>query len=91
MRTTVDLDDALLRRAKQLAARGGATLSAVLNEALAAYLTRRRPPSQDPPFDLVVRGRPGGRFPSPSEIEALEAEEDLVGLSTGRRPGRAAT
>jgi hypothetical protein len=38
VRTTVDLDETLLDRAKRLARKEGRTLGAVLNNALGAYL-----------------------------------------------------
>lgn len=41
MRTTLDLDDRLLAAAKRRAAERGTTLTAVVEEALAASLTRR--------------------------------------------------
>lgn len=41
MRTTLDLDDRLLAAAKRRAAARGTTLTAVVEEALAASLTRR--------------------------------------------------
>jgi hypothetical protein len=42
MRTTVRLDDNLLRQVKQLAAEEGMTLTAVLQQALRELLARRR-------------------------------------------------
>ncbi|MCY3024441.1 MAG: DUF2191 domain-containing protein [Planctomycetota bacterium] len=42
MRTTVDLDDSLLRRAKELAARTHRTLTSVLEDALRETLSRTR-------------------------------------------------
>lgn len=42
MRTTVRLDDALLREVKQYAAKEGMTLTAVLHQALRELLARRR-------------------------------------------------
>ena len=41
MRTTVRLDEHLLKEAKQLAARSGRTLTAVIEEALRQMLARR--------------------------------------------------
>ncbi len=40
MRTTLDLDDALMRRAKKLAAERGTSLTALIEEALRERLTR---------------------------------------------------
>jgi hypothetical protein len=57
MRTTLNLDDALVRAAKQEAAARGVTLTRVIEEALRAELTPR--PARDE-FRLdfpVVRGR----------------------------------
>ena len=55
MRTTVRLDDHLLREAKQFAARTGRTLTAVIEDALREALSRsqkrpRRPPVKLPTF-----------------------------------------
>jgi hypothetical protein len=41
MRTTIRIDDQLLREAKQLAARTGRTLTAVVEDALRETLTRQ--------------------------------------------------
>jgi hypothetical protein len=43
MRTTLDINDELLEKAKQLAARERTTLKAVVERALRSHLTRRRP------------------------------------------------
>jgi len=43
MRTTLDIDDQLLRAARERARSGGKTLTAVVEEALAALLTARPP------------------------------------------------
>lgn len=43
MRTTIRLDDDLLARAKQLAARTGRTLTSVIEDALRAALAQSRP------------------------------------------------
>jgi hypothetical protein len=80
MRTTVDLDDAMLDRAKHLALREGRTLSSVVSEALAAYLGARKQAQKAAPFELLVRGHPRARFPSPAEIAAAEDAEELGAL-----------
>jgi Bacterial antitoxin of type II TA system, VapB len=58
MRTTLDLEDALLRAAKQRAAGEGRTLTAVITEALRRYLV---PPTRSAkPFRLrllIKKGR----------------------------------
>jgi hypothetical protein len=45
MRTTIRIDDQLLREAKQLAARTGRTLTAVFEDALRETLNRQRRPA----------------------------------------------
>ncbi len=83
VRTTVDVHEQVLQRAKRHAERTGQTLGAVVTAALAAYLAPR-PARTAPPFELIVRGRPGGRFPSLDDMAETEAEEDIAGL---RIPG----
>ena len=82
MRTTVDVDAALLERAKRLGSKQGRTLSAVVNEALAAYLGAhaRKDVSKEPPFELIVRGTPGARFPTAAEFSAAEEDDDRESL-----------
>ena len=46
MRTTVRLDDDLVRQAKALAARSGKTLTALIEDALREALARRSDPSK---------------------------------------------
>lgn len=84
MRTTVDIDPAVLERAKKLAFSERRTLGSVLSDALAAYLGKRRSTSKDPAFELLVRGRPRGRFPTADELLAVDEEEDAARL---RIPG----
>lgn len=58
MRTTLDIDDDVLRRAKQLAAKEGTTLTRIVEEALRERVTRRRSSGQ--PFRLrllIKKGR----------------------------------
>ena len=76
----MDLDPTVLERAKRLAQSEARTLGSVLNDALAAYLAKRRASAKDPPFELIVRGNPGARFPGPAKIAAVEDEEDMAGL-----------
>jgi hypothetical protein len=61
MRTTVRLDDRLLREAKQLAARSGRTLTAVIEDALRAMLALR----DAPPKKRVRLKTVGGRGTAP--------------------------
>ena len=52
MRTTVRLDDDLLRQAKALAARTGRTLTAVIEDGLREALARYRRRQERPPVAL---------------------------------------
>lgn len=85
MRTTVDLDELLIERAKRLALKESRTLSALLNAALAAYLGARRESVKDPPFELIVCGKPGARVPTTAEIAEVEEEEDQAALAIRSR------
>ena len=75
MRTTVVLDDALVRRAKQRAAERDLTLSDIVNEALRESL--RQPIPDAPPFSMVRYGPPDRRVRhEPTDFAAeLEAED----------------
>jgi hypothetical protein len=86
MRTTVDLDPNALERAKRLAQKENRTVGSVISDALAAYVTRPPPAQEDPPFELIVRGRPGARFPSVHEMAQVEEDEDLASLRIPRSP-----
>jgi hypothetical protein len=58
MRTTVRLDDDLLRQAKALAARTGRTLTAVIEDGLREALARHRRRQERPPVALpTFRGK----------------------------------
>jgi hypothetical protein len=83
MRTTVDIEEPLLRHARKRAAATNTTLSQIVKNALRAYLAAPARRS-DQPFELVVRGTPGGPCPTPAEMaRALEDEE----VATLRIPG----
>ena len=75
MRTTLVLDDALLRQAKRRAAERDLTVSEVVNEALRESFGRPVPAA--PPFSLATYGRPGRRVRhEPSDFESeLESED----------------
>lgn len=73
MRTTLNLDDTLVRAAKRHAAEGGRTLTSVVEQGLRAVL--EQPPVSRPPalVSLPTYGRPGGHHLSPAEIaQALD-------------------
>ena len=90
MRTTVDIDDGLLERAKRLALKEKQTLGAVVSEALAAYLGSRKAADKDPPFQLLVRGKAGARFPTAKEFTQVEEDEDRAALAIPKLKRRAA-
>jgi hypothetical protein len=59
MRTTINLPDALVARAKRLAAETRTTLTAVIESSLREALTRRHSAPKAPPPKLPVYGRKG--------------------------------
>lgn len=81
MRTTIRLDDTLLAEAKQRAARGGITLTAIIEQALRESFSRREERPDRRPVKLPVWGR-GGVMPgvdldnSASLLELMEREDD---------------
>ena len=52
MRTTIRIDDQLLREAKQLAARSGKTLTSIIEDALRESLSRQRSAKPRKPIRL---------------------------------------
>lgn len=75
MRTTLIIDDDLLRRAKRRAAEWKLTVSDVVNNALRETLGR--PVREAPPFSLITYGRPGKRVHhEPSEFDTALENED---------------
>jgi len=56
MRTTIRLDDDLLREARKLAARSGRTLTAVIEDALRESLARRKKARDPEPVRLIHSG-----------------------------------
>lgn len=61
MRTTLDIDDHVLRQAKRLAAREGTTLTRIVEEALRERVARKRRRSE--PFRLQLLTRKGRLIP----------------------------
>lgn len=77
MKTTVDLADALLRRAKRLAARRGTTLRAVIEDALRKELAAEEPGPEAPVRTHTSGGRglqPGLSWSDWATIRALSQE-----------------
>jgi Arc/MetJ-type ribon-helix-helix transcriptional regulator len=75
MRTTLVLDDDLVRQVKQRAARRNLTVSEVVNEALREFL--KRPVAAAPPFTMVTYGRAArtARHEPPDFAAVLEDED----------------
>jgi putative antitoxin of VapBC-like toxin-antitoxin system len=78
MRTTLDIEDALLRRARRQAASEGRTLTAVIEDALRALLGRpARPARPRQRFRLHLPTRRGTRLPH-VDIADRTALHDLL-------------
>ncbi len=79
MRTTLIIDDALLRQAKQRAARMGLSLGALVERALRDAL--REPRSAPGPFRMPTYGRPGGGLRhEPRDFAETLLEEEAASL-----------
>jgi hypothetical protein len=63
MRTTVRMEDDLLRRAKEIAAQRDTTLTAILEQALREWLDRQRRNRRRRRVNLPVSGSGGGLLP----------------------------
>lgn len=93
MRTTIDLDQALLRQARKRALESHRTLSQVMEEAMRRFL---REPTKvvRQPFRLITGGTPGAVAPTWDEIKRQVNDEDEAKWSrvaeTGRTDDRAA-
>jgi hypothetical protein len=75
VRTTLVIDDALLRQAKRRAAERDLTVSDVVNEALRESFRGTMPAA--PPFSLVTYGEGGRRVRhEPADFAAELEEED---------------
>ncbi len=74
MRTTLVLDDELIRRAKHRANELNLTVSEVVNHALRVALTD--PPTVAPPFSMLTFGNPATRVHhEPAELGAAIDDE----------------
>ncbi len=81
MRTTIQIDEALLKEAKHLAVRTGRTLTAVIEDALRETLARQREAGPRQPVRLVTVGghglRPGVDLDdSAGLLDVMEAPDD---------------
>lgn len=57
MKTTLVIDDGVMRRLRQRAAREGRTISELVEAALRLLLDSKRPPAQLPPLPLFQAGQ----------------------------------
>jgi hypothetical protein len=80
MRTTVDINDALLRTAKKRAADENATLREILDRALRQYLSAAQPRRG---FKLRWKPHQGGGHLQPGVV--LEDRDSLFEIMDGRR------
>jgi hypothetical protein len=77
MRTTMIIDDELLRQAKRRAAEDGISVSEVVNRALRETFARPAPAEPPAPFRMVTFGRGGARVDHrPKDFARVLAEED---------------
>lgn len=84
MRTTIRINDQLLAEVKQLAARTGQTLTAIIEEALRQMLARQEKMADRPPVELItVSGnglQPGVDLDdSAALLELMETFDDPAG------------
>jgi aminoglycoside phosphotransferase len=86
MRTTVRIEDTLLARAKEFAARNRRSLNSVLEDALREMLDRQQQRSSRPPVDLVVHHGdgllPGVYLDDNAALHNLMDEVDATGYRT---------
>jgi hypothetical protein len=75
MRTTIDLDQALLRQARKRALESHRTLSQVMEEAMRRFL-REPAKTARQPFRLITGGQAGGNAPTWDEIKKQINDED---------------
>jgi hypothetical protein len=78
MRTTIRLDDELLREAKRLAAETNQTLTTVIEEALRERLARRKSASERAPFEPKVYRGPGKGLQPGVDLDDHAALLDLM-------------
>jgi len=75
MRTTLDIDDPILREVKAIHEREGRSIGAVVSELLAEALARRRPSHARPPFRWT--SRPMKSLVDLTDKEAVHASLDV--------------
>jgi hypothetical protein len=77
MRTTLDIDDPILREIKAIHEREGRSMGAVVTELLAEALARRRPSRARPPFRWISR-------PMKSLVDLTDKEAVYAALDADR-------
>lgn len=87
MRTTIDLDQALLRQARKRALESHRTLSQVMEEAMRRFLREPTKPVRQP-FRLITGGQAGGSSPTWDEIKKHVNEEDESSARRVAEPGQ---
>ncbi len=81
MRTTLNLDDDLMQRAREVAASSGSTLSRLIEDALRQSLERRQSTAVEPLDLLTVGGRglqPGVDLDDSASLLELMERDDAV-------------
>lgn len=78
MRTTLNLDDDLLRDAKRLAAERGTTLTALMEDALRIVVRRVEKPAPRRRVRLPTSGVPGEGFMPGVDVSDNAALRDLL-------------
>ncbi len=76
MRTTISIDQGLLRRAKSISAANGETLSALIEDALRERLERVAPDAKGDHRPLLVIHKEGGVHPGIN----LDKTSELLGM-----------
>jgi hypothetical protein len=85
MRTTIDLDQALLRQARKRALESHRTLSQVMEEAMRRFL-REPTKAVRQPFRLITGGNADGHAPTWDEIKRLTDDEDTAAVRRVAEP-----
>jgi hypothetical protein len=77
MRTTLDIDDPILREIKAIHEKEGRSMGSVVSELLAEALSRRRPSRTRPPFRWISR-------PMKSLVDLTDKEAVYAALDADR-------
>ncbi|MBI3915861.1 MAG: DUF2191 domain-containing protein [Betaproteobacteria bacterium] len=86
MRTTINLPDALIARAKKLAAESRTTLTAIIESSLRETLARRRSPLRAAAVKLPVFGKKG--LQPGVDLDDSAALLELMAMSRDAAPRR---